>query len=168
MLGHEQSEVRIVRLAALVLETVSVYGNNTVGILVYDDAVRIHAERAHLVLVFFGGVHDFAFVQLVGNVLEHLRVQLHPDADIHAIGMRGDAQLAAYLLHPFTAASARRHDAVSARIAFIGNHFEAVAALSYFVDVRIEIKVHLALQFGVEIGKHGVVDVRAQMPHLGV
>ena len=50
---------------------------------------------------------------------ENFRRNFHSHTDIHTVGFGGNFQMLAYLLHPFTAATAYGNNAVRAAIAGI-------------------------------------------------
>ena len=83
--GHQQGEIGVFRVQGRVGVGVAVHGDDAVGVLGHHLPVGVHAEGAHQVVVLVGLVDDLAFVDLVRDVLEHLRRQLHPDADIHPV-----------------------------------------------------------------------------------
>ena len=169
VLGHQQGEVGVVGVEGGVLIAVAVDGDDAVGVLVHHHAVGIHAERAHPVLVRLGAVHDLALIQLVGEVGEHLVGQLHPDADVHPVGLGLDVQVAAHALHPLAAAAAHGDDAGPA-LEGPGLGGDAVAALHLLHRVHrgVEIQFHALFQLAVEIFQHHVVDVGAQVADGGV
>ena len=90
MLGDEQGEVRVLGLLGRVLIAVAVDGHDAVRVFGHDRALRVHAERAHEILIFFGLVDDLALIKLVGQVLEDLGGQLDAHADVDAVGLRLD------------------------------------------------------------------------------
>ena len=96
----QEVQVGIVCFLLISLIAVAVYGDDSVGIFVYYDSVRVHAECTNVIFKFLCTVDDLALVQLVGEVGEHLIGQLHPHADIHTVGAGGDLQRRADLLHP--------------------------------------------------------------------
>ena len=85
VLGNKQREVGVLGLFGRILKAVTVDGDDTVGVLIDDDSVGIHAEGADVVLEFFGAVDDLALVQLVGQMGEDDGGQLDADADIDAV-----------------------------------------------------------------------------------
>ena len=170
VLGHQQGEVGVLRVQGGVLIAVAVDGDNAVGVLVHHRAPGVHAERAHLVLILLGLIDDLALVQLVGDGGEHLGGQLHPDADVHAIGLGGDIQRLAHGLHPLAAAASHGDDALAAaECALICLRLiAAVVQNGQCLHRRQEVEVDMLLQLGVQVLQHLVVDIRAQMPHGGV
>ena len=66
MLCNKQCEVGIVRVLFGVLVTVSVYGDDAIGVLINNRAARIHTEGANLVAIFRSAINDLAFIKLVG------------------------------------------------------------------------------------------------------
>ena len=59
--------------------------DDSVGILVYDDSVRIHAEGPDIVLEELCAVDDLALIELIREMREDDGGKLHPDAEIHAV-----------------------------------------------------------------------------------
>ena len=100
MLADQQRKVGILRLFGRILKAVAVDGDDTVGVLIDDDAVGVHAEGADVVLEFLGAVHDLALVQFIGQMGEDDRGQLHAHADIDAVGLGVDVELLTDLFHP--------------------------------------------------------------------
>ena len=58
MLSHKKSKVCIVGLLGRILEAVSVNGNDSVCILVYDDSVGVHTEGSYGILKLGCSVYD--------------------------------------------------------------------------------------------------------------
>ena len=143
--------------------------DDAVGVLVDDHAVRIHAEGPHQVLEFLGAVDDLALIELVRQLGKDLGRELHAHADVHAVGMRRDAQRAADGFHPLAAASAHGDHAGGAVKALLSRQdAKAVLALFHGRHSRVEEEIDLAAELVVQVFEHDVVDVRAQMPHLRV
>ena len=165
MLRHQQREIRVFRLPLLILEAVAVDGNDPVGVLVDHDAVGVHAEGADIVLEFFRAVYDLALIQLVGDMGEDHRGQLHADAKIHAVGAGRDFQVPADRLHPLAPASSDGDDHLLRRL-LPALEADEVAALGLLdlIDPRIEAEFHLVLQFREQVLQDHVVDVRPEMP----
>ena len=169
VLGDEQGEVRVFRLHGLVLVAVAVDGHDAVGVLVDDDAVRVHAERADVVLELLRAVDDLALIELVGQVGEDDGGQLDAHADVDAVGLGGDVERVADALHPLAAAAADGDDALVAGIARVLT-VDDVAALGQLdgVDGGVEVELDLILEVVVEVLEHDVVDVRAEVTDGGV
>ena len=68
MLFHQKGEVCILRLLCRIFIAVPVYSHNPVGILIYNNTVRIHTKRPYLVLKLFRAVHDLALIELIGQM----------------------------------------------------------------------------------------------------
>ena len=169
MLCHQQGKIGVGGLAGGVFVTVAVDGDDAVGVFVDHCALGVHAEGADEVAVLFGAVDDLAFIQLVGEVGENLRGKLHPDADIHTVGLGGNVHVTADGLHPFAAAAPHGNHALAARKApgFAGDLISAIHS-GYGFHRRVEVKRDLFFQIGVEIFQHHVVDVGAEVAHRGV
>ena len=169
VLGHQQGEVGVLGVHGRVLIAVAVDGDDAVGVLVDHRALGVHAEGAHPVLELLGAVDDLAFIQLVGQVGEHLIGQLHPDTDVHPVGPGGDVQLPAHLLHPLAAAAAHGDDAVAAVVAALVRHHPvaAVGAL-HGLHRRAEVDIHPVLQPVIQVLQHHQVLIRAQVADRGV
>ena len=169
MLGNQQGEVGVLRLEGRILVAVAVDGDDAVGVLVDHGALGVHAEGAHLVAVLLGAVDDLAFIELIGQMGEYRRGQLHPDADVHTVGLGGNVQLLADLFHPLAAASAHGDDALFAAVGILfADHAVAAGDDLHGLHRGVEEEVHLVLQVVVDVFQNDVVDVRAQMPHGGV
>ena len=147
----------------------AVDGNDAVGVLVDHRALGVHAEGAHLVPILPGAVDDLAFIELVRQVREDLRRQLHPDTDVHPVGLGRDVQLPANLLHPLAAAAAYGDDALFAGEGFLGsNHLIAPVYDFHLFHRGVEEEIHLILQIVIQVFQHHIVDVRAQMADGGI
>ena len=169
MLGDEESEVGVFGVFSGVFVAVAVDGDDAVGVFVDDDAVGVHAEGADEVLELFGTVDDLAFVEVVGEVGEDLSGELDAHADIYAVGFSGDIQTAADGFHPFTAASPDGDDALAAgEGGGAGGDDKAVIGLRDIGDGGIEVEIDLILKLGEDIVQDGVVDIGAEVAHLGV
>ncbi len=168
MLAYEQGKVGVLGVLALVLVAVAVDGDDAVGVLVDDDAVRVHAEGADEVFKLLGTVDDLALVQLVGQVGEHVRGQFHAHADIDAVGVGGDVHALADGLHPLAAAAADGDDAVFAGGIPSGLDLVAVAGLLDAGDGGVEVEIDLVLQLVEDVAEDDVVYVGAEMADLRV
>ena len=165
MLGDEQGEVRVLGLLGRILIAVAVDGHDAVCVLRHDRALRVHAERAHEILIFFGLVDDLALVELVGQVLEDLGRQLDAHADIDAVGLRLNVQLAAHALHPLAAAAADGDDTLrTGKASLIGHDLIAAVCGQHLPHGRAEIKIDLRLQLGKEVFQHDKIDICPEMP----
>ena len=163
--GDEQGEVRVLGLLGRVLIAVAVDGHDAVRVFGHDRALRVHAERAHEILIFFGLVDDLALIKLVGQVLEDLGGQLDAHADVDAVGLRLDVQLAAHALHPFAAAAADGDDALLAgEASVIGHDLISAVRCQHLPHGRAEVKVDLRRQLGKEIFQHDKIDIRPEVP----
>ena len=162
MLAHQQGKVGVFGVLGLVLIAVAVDGDDAVGVLVHHHAVGVHAEGADHVLKFFRAVDDLALVKLVGQVGKHLRRKLHAHADIHPVGVGGDAHIGADRLHPLAAAAAHGDNALAAAEA-AGRRVDliAFAGPADAGDGGIEMEIHLFLQLSIEIFQHHIVYVGA-------
>ena len=164
MLCHQKRKVCVFGLLGGVLIAVAVHRNDAVGVFVYHGTLGIHAEGTHLVAVFFGAVNDLALVKLIGQMREYRRGQLHAHADVHAVGLGGNIEIAANALHPLASASSDGNDALFAGVGRI-LAFHSVAA-NHDLDRlygRIKEEIHLVFKIGVEIFQNDVVDIRAEM-----
>ena len=165
MLGDKQREVRVFGVQVLALVAVPVDRHDAVRVFVDDDAVRVHAERAHRILIALGAVDDLAFIELVGQVREHDGGQLHAHAEIDAVGVRRDAETLAEPLHPCAAASADRDDQLVAGIdRVLGMHKIPVADLDV-LDRRVEQEVDRVLEIREQVFQNDVVEIGAEMAH---
>ena len=68
MLCNQKGKVGVVRLFFISFIAVSVYCDDTVGIFIYHNTVRIHTESTHIVLEFFCTIYDLALVKLICQV----------------------------------------------------------------------------------------------------
>ena len=147
-----------------VLVAVAVYGDDAVGVLIYDRAARVHTEGADKVAEFFGSVNDLRLVKLVGQVREDLVGKLNANADVNAVRLCGDLEVGADLLHPLASRTTRRDDADGCLEGFV-LCVHAIAALDLFnVDCGCaEIEIDRGGELVIEIFEHDVVDVRAEV-----
>ena len=88
-MGNEKREVRVLGLEGLILIAVAVDRDNAVRVLVDDDAVGVHAERADVVLELFRAIDDLALVELVSQVGEDDGGDLDAHTDIDAVHFVG-------------------------------------------------------------------------------
>ena len=164
MLGYEQSEIRILRLAGRIFKTVAVDGHDPVGILVDNDAARIHAEGPHQVLKFLGAVDDLALIQLIGQMGEEFGGQLHAHAKVHTVGFGRDGHLPAYLLHPFAAAAADGDDALFAGVALRGGAYDKTVVIFFeMLDGAVEKEINMIPELFIKVLKNDIIDIGAQM-----
>ena len=112
VLGNKQCKVGVFSVELWVFVAMAVYRDDAVGVFRYNCAVWVHAERANLVLVLGGFVHNLAFVQFVGDVLENGSGQFNTHANVHTVGLCFDLQTFANFFHPFATATANGHNAV--------------------------------------------------------
>ena len=85
MLGNQQCEVRVLRLLVGTLIAVSVYGNNSIRVLIYHDTMRIHAEGSDRILKLFGTVHDLALIKLIRQMGKNNRRKFNTHTDIDTV-----------------------------------------------------------------------------------
>ena len=169
MLGNQKGKVGVFRLLGGILVAVAVDGDDAVGILVDHGALGVHAEGADLILILLGAVDNLALVELIGQVGEYHRRQLHTDADVHPVGLGGDLHLPADLLHPLAAAAAYGDDALLAGIGrAVAPDLVTAAYAADAPDRGIKVEVHLVLKERVQVFQHHIVDVGAQMAHGGI
>ena len=169
VLGHQQGEVGILGVHGRVLIAVAVDGDDAVGILGDDGALRVHAEGADEILIFFGLVDDLALVQLVGQVLENFGGQLDAHADVDAVGLGLDGEVLTDALHPLAAAAADGDDALAAGVAAgVGDDLVAAVLGQDLAHGGAEVEIDLRLELGEEVFQHNEVDIRAEMADGGV
>ena len=169
MLGDEEREVRVVGLEGLVLIAVAVDRDDAVRVFVDDDAVGIHAERAHIVLELFRAVDDLALIELVGQVREDDGGQLDAHTEVDAVGLGGNVHLAAHALHPLAAYASDGDDALFAGVVRLADGDAVALALAGDGgDGGVEVEVDLVLERSVEVREHDEVYVRAEVTDGGV
>ena len=121
-------------------------GDNAVGVFIDHGALGVHAEGADLVLILLSPVDNLALIQLVGQVGEDNGGQLHPNADVHPVGLGGNVHILADLLHPFAAAAAYGDDALSAGVALaVAGDLVAAVDDGDAPDGGIKMEVYLVL-----------------------
>ena len=126
--------------------------DDAVRVLVDNDAVGVHAERADVVLELFRAIDDLALVELVGQVGEDDGGDLDAHADIDAVRLRGDLELLAHALHPLAADAADGDDALVAGVVRLADgDTVAVALAGDGGDGGVEVEVNLVLERSVEI-----------------
>ena len=131
--------------------------------------MRVHAEGADQILEFLCPIDDFGLVQLVGQMSKHLRRQLDAHPDVHAVGARGDLQVAADRLHPLTAGASGGNDALCARKHLsAADDGKAFLRLADLLHRRIEMKLHLGGQLLVQVLQHDIVYIGSEMPHRSI
>lgn len=169
MLGHEQGEVCVFGLLVRALVAVPVDGHDAVGVLVDDDAVRIHAECADIVLELLRAVHNLALIQLIGQIRENDGGQFDADADVDAVGLRRNVHLVADAFHPFAAAAADGDNALPALVCFLlRGHAETGIQMIDVGNRCVEIEVNMVLQLVVEMSENDIINVRAEVADGGI
>ena len=166
MLLHQKGKIRILCLLLRIFIAVSVHSDDPVRILIHHDAVWVHAERAHLILEFLRAVHDLALIELIRQMGEDDRRELHAHADVHAVGFRRDIQPPADLLHPLAPAAPHGDNAPAALIRPVLCD-DPVSAVHPFhiVYMAVEPEIHLSLQLIKQIFQHDIIDIRPEMTH---
>ena len=169
MLCHQKGKVGSFRAKIRTVIAVAVDGNNTVGVLIYHHAVRIHTEGSYIVLKSFRPIHDLALIEFVRQMRKNDGWKFHPDTDIQPVGFGGNGKVTADLLHPLTSAPSHRHNTSAAVIGFVlcQNTVAILCHLNLF-HRRIEKEVHVFLHLVVQILQNHVVDVCPQMAHRSI
>ena len=101
----------------------TVYGDDTVRVLRYNRALRIHAECSDLILIFRGAINDFAFIKLIRQMRKNFARKLNTNTDINSVGAFCNAHFVADGFHPFASASADGNDTIFAGIFFPCNFY---------------------------------------------
>ena len=83
----------------------AIYSHDAVGVFIYHDAARVHAEGTHVILKLLSTVYDLALVKLIRQMGEQYRWKFHANAQIHTVGLGRDLKLLTDMLHPFASAS---------------------------------------------------------------
>ena len=65
MFGNKKCEVGVIGLFLIALIAMSVYSDDAVGIFVYYDSVRVHAESTDVIFEFLCTVDDLALIQFI-------------------------------------------------------------------------------------------------------
>ena len=170
MLCYQKGKVGVVGLHGRVFITVAVDRYDAVGVLVYNGALGVHTEGSDKVAVLLGAVDYLTLIELVGQMREDGMRQLDTHADIDAVALGGNIEVAAHLFHPLAAAAAARNDALCAleNLAFGGDHAIALVQLLDRVGRGVEEELDLIPQMLIEVFQHDIVDVGAQMPYRGI
>ena len=169
MLGYPQGEICVLRMFRRILVTVPVHRDDSIGVFIHNNTMRIHTESTHHILKLLRAVNNLAFIQFVSQRLKNLCRELNTHADIDTVRTCFDPQVFAYAFQPFAAASADRKDTVPAGInLFPDMDLISVSALGYFGNGRIEIKIDAVLQFTVQIFEDDIIDIRSEMADLGI
>ena len=85
MLGYQQCEIRILCMLGWVLIAVAVYRDNSVGVFVDNNAVRIHTERPDHIFELLCPVYNLALIQFIRQRFKNLSRKLNTYADIDTI-----------------------------------------------------------------------------------
>ena len=169
MFCHKQGEVRVLRLLLRIFVAVTVDRHDPVCIFIYNDSVRVHTERTHIILKFLCPVNDLALIKFIGQMGEDLRRDLHTHAQIDTVRQSRDLKLFTDFLHPLASASSDRDHAALAliRSAFV---VYAVSVLKHFdaVYITVEKERYFLFQFFIYIFQHHIIDVRSEMPHRSI
>ena len=140
-------------------------GHDAVGVFIYHYTVRIHAERPDIVLELLSAVHNLALIELIREMRENHRRQLHSHSDVHTVGAGGNIQVVTDRFHPFAAAPSHGGDAVAAFVfTRIPHHAEAAIFKRYHAaDRGVEMEIDMILHSFIQVLKNHVIDVRSQM-----
>ncbi len=68
VLGHQKREVGVFGVKRRILVTVSVNGDYAVGVLIYHDSVRIHAEGPYQVVILLSPEDDLRFIEFISKM----------------------------------------------------------------------------------------------------
>ena len=144
----------------------SVYRNNSIGILRNNCALGIHTEGPHLISIFLCPIHNFTFIQLICQVRKYIGRKLYPDSNINPVRAGGNLQLLTDPLHPFASASSYRNNTLFALIglAVTENLITSVHCRNRIYR-RIKIKIHLFLQLRIQIFQNQIVNICTQMAY---
>ena len=166
MLGNQQGKVGILGLFFLALVAVAVYCNDAIRIFINNDTVRIHTERADIILKFLRTIDDLALIQLIRQMGEDHGRDFDTDTDIDTVGLCRDIQLLTDMLHPLAAAAANGNDTLFAAVALVAADY-TVAILIHMDRINrcVKIEIHRLAEFFIQIFQHNIVDIRAQMAH---
>ena len=186
MLRNKKRKVGIFRMFVFSLVTVSIYSDDSVCVLIYHNAVRVHTEGSYIVFKEFRSINDFTFIQFIGQVRENHGRQFHAHTEIHTIGLRGNSQFITNFLHPFTAgAPDRNNTSFCGKIFLLGMqqiaftvHFCIVFFCGrllfpssrnfYFFHRSVEVKIHFVFQLCIKLFQHNIVNVRAKVANRSI
>ena len=164
MFRYQKGKVRVMGLLCRILVAVAIYRYDAVGILIYHSSLGIHTEGAHVILVFFRAIHDLALIEFIRKIRKDLSRQLNPDPQIHAVGIRMDIQILAYLLHPLTAASSGGNDTFrTLKGCIIAVNLVTFLRFLHGFDGTVKIEIHLILQMIIEVLQNNIINIRTQM-----
>ena len=114
MFGNQKCEVCIFSLLGSIFITVSVGCYNTIGVFVYNDAVRVHAEGSDIVFEFLSSVNNLTLIKFICKMGKDYSRKLYTYTQVHAVGFGRNIQFLTDLFHPFASASSNRNDTLSA------------------------------------------------------
>ena len=100
---------------------------------------------------------------------ENFLTKFYAHADVNAVGLGTDAQFFANVFHPFAAAATYGNNTLVADVTLFGCGNDVLVAV--LVDVRhgrVEEEINFVLEVIVQVFKHYVVDVGAEMAHFGI
>ena len=164
MFRYQEGKVRVMGLLCRILVAVAIYRYDAVGIFIYHSSLGIHTEGAHVILVFFRAIHDLALIEFIRKIRKDLSRQLNPDPQIHAVGIRMDIQIPAYLLHPLTAASSGGNDAFrTLKGCIIAVNLVTLLGLLHGFDGTVKIEIYLILQMILEVLQNNIINICTQM-----
>ena len=105
MLGYKKCKVCVVGVLCRIFVAVSVYCDDSVGVLINNNTSRIHTESTYHILEFLCSVNNLTLIKLVCQAAEYLCRKLHTHTNIHTVGKCRNPKISTYRFHPFTSAS---------------------------------------------------------------
>ena len=99
MFGNQKCEVCIFSLLGSIFITVSVGCYNTIGVFVYNDAVRVHAEGSDIVFEFLSSVNNLTLIKFICKMGKDYSRKLYTYTQVHAVGFGRNIQFLTDLFH---------------------------------------------------------------------
>ena len=144
----------------------SVYSDDSVGVLIYYDSIRVHTECTDIIFKLLCTVNNLAFIQFICQMRKDYSRKFHTYTDIHTIGLGRNIQILADCFHPFASASSYRNDTFLTFVGFFFcDHFISIIQNLQLLHWCIKIKVHMVFHCIVHIFQNNVVDVCSQMTY---
>ena len=83
--AHEQSKISVFTVQLGIAIAMTINSNDTIRIFGHYIAIRVHTEGTHHIVIGLGAIQNFSLINLISDMLEHIRRHLHPHTDIHLI-----------------------------------------------------------------------------------
>ena len=164
MFLHKKRKVCILCLLRRIFIAMSVYCNNSVCILIYNDSIRIHTKCSDFIFKLLCSVDDLTFIQFICKVWENNCRKLHTDSDIYTVGFCCDVKILTHFLHPFASTSSYRNDTFLTLIYTIFcDHTISTVNRFHIIYMAVKTELYRIFQLCIKIFKNNIVDICSKM-----